>query len=227
MKANSNELARILEVLDMMKPLAPDAMLTAFDRLIARITFWLRWIGVGLFLVLVAFAAWVRFAGPLHGPWLKAAFWIGIASMGLSMLSIVVDAVPSAVTLLRFQKNAHRRMLLEVEHDSRNATQLVAFGKKLLERTDKLLAIKINRLKEHLGFFLGGADKIAIFALAGMGWTALKEIQSIGVGWRYDVFVYGLAFMGGLAFGGVLLNVVVRRYNYQRDLLALALDQLA
>ena len=49
MKANSNELARILEVMDMMKPLAPDAMLTAFDRLIARINFWLRWIGVGLF----------------------------------------------------------------------------------------------------------------------------------------------------------------------------------
>lgn len=61
MKASNNEFARILEVLNTMKPLSPDAMLTSFDRLIARIAFWLLWIGAGLFLVLVAFAAWVRF----------------------------------------------------------------------------------------------------------------------------------------------------------------------
>jgi hypothetical protein len=227
MKASNNEFARILEVLNTMKPLSPDAMLTSFDRLIARIAFWLLWIGAGLFLVLVAFAAWVRFDSPLRGWWLTAALCIGIASMALAMLSVIVDAVPNAVTVLRFHKNAHRRMLLEVEHDSKNAKQLGGFEKRLLERTDKLLAIKIERLKGHLGFFLGGADKVAIFALAGMGWAALKEFQSMGGGWRHDVYLYGLAFTGGLAIGGVLLNVVVRRYNYQRDLLSLALDRVA
>lgn len=106
-------------------------------------------------------------------------------------------------------------------------SNFVVLKKNCLKKTDKLLSIKIERLKGHLGFFLGGADKVAILALAGMGWAAWKEFQSIGSGWRQDVFLYGLAFTGGLAIGGALLNVVVRRYCYQRDLLSLALDRVA
>lgn len=223
--SNTHEFSRILEVLDAMKPLSPDAMLTSFDRLVAVITCWLRWVGVALFTVLLGFAAWVRFVGRLQGEWIAVALWVAIVSMLAAMASVVLDTVPSMVTLLRFKKNAHKRLLLEIDHDSKHVKKLMIFDKKLLERTDKWLAIKMERLRGQLGIFLGGADKIAIFALAGLAWSALKELPGIEPGWRHDLFVYGVAFVGGLAFGGVLLNVILRRYGYQRDLLALALDR--
>jgi len=142
------------------------------------------------------------------------------------MLSVMIDAVPNLITIVRFRKVARRRLLLEIEHDFCHAKVLIGFERRAIEKTDKLLAIKVERLKGHVGFVLGSADKVAIFALAGMGWAALKEIQQVGTGWRHDVLIYGLAFTGGLAIGGVLLNDVIRRYSYQRDLLAIALDQL-
>ncbi|GAB2871689.1 hypothetical protein GCM10027093_04160 [Paraburkholderia jirisanensis] len=226
MKINNGDFAKILEVLDRMKPLAPEAMLTAFDRLVARIASRLLWSGGALFIVLASFAGWVRFVGPLRGWWLTAAICTGIACMVLALLSIIVETLPSAVIALRFRKSAYRRMLLEVEHDLRHAQQLCVFDKRLIERTDTFLALKIERLKGQLGFFLGGADKVAMIALAGMGWAAFKEFQSVVEGLHHDIFIYGLAFSGGIAFGGVLLNIVARRYSYQRDLLTLALDIL-
>lgn len=209
-----------------MKPLPVSALVTRFDRIFARAANWLRWSGFGLFLGILAFAAWVKVRGPLHGGWLTAALALCLASMALAMLSIVVDAIPNLVTIVRFRKVARRRLLLEIDHDLKHTQTLVTFERRLIEKTDKLLSIKIERLKGHIGLALGGADKIALFSLAGMGWAALQEIHQIGLGWRHDALIYGLAFMGGLAIGGVLLNDVIRRYSYQRDLLTLALERL-
>lgn len=146
--------------------------------------------------------------------------------MIFSLVSLIVDVIPAATMLARFKKNSLEQLILEIDHDSEQAKKLLIFDKKTLEKTDSWLSIRITRIRERLGFFLGGADKVAILALGSMGWATVNAIKNLEQGWQQDLFLYGVAFLGGLAIGGVMLNLIVRRYTYQRDLLALALDRL-
>jgi hypothetical protein len=59
-----------------------------------------------------------------------------------------------------------------------------------------------------------------------MGWSVYKEFPSGASDGVSMAIQYGIALVGGLAFGSVLMNSVLRRYSYQRDLLALALTKL-
>ncbi|KML05978.1 MULTISPECIES: hypothetical protein [Burkholderia] len=220
----NNAFFKILKMLDGMKQLPPQAMQTAFDKWVARIAAVCRWTGVALFAILLGFAGWVKFVHPIQGGWLTVALFIGIATTILALLSLVVDIIPAAVMLVRFKHNSLKRLILEIEHDSTQARKLLIFDRQMLERTDAWLSIQIARIRDRLGFFLGGADKVAILALGSMGWATLNTLKSLQNTWQQNAFLYGAAFLGGLAIGGVMLNVIVQRYTYQRDLLALALD---
>jgi len=215
---------KILKMLDGMTQLPPQAMQTAFDKWVAFIAAVCRWTGVVLFAILLGFVGWVKFIHPIQGGWLTLALFIGIATTIFALVSLVVDVIPAAVMLVRFKHNSLKRLILEIEHDSTHARKLLIFDRQLLERTDAWLSIRIARIKDRLGFFLGGADKVAILALGSMGWATLNTLKSLQNTWQQNGFLYGAAFLGGLAIGGVMLNVIVQRYTYQRDLLALALD---
>ncbi|KVC18358.1 hypothetical protein WS58_21115 [Burkholderia pseudomultivorans] len=226
MSIANHEFHTILTKLDEMHPLPPGALQTALSRSIAPISAVFRWISVALYFILLGFAGWVRFIRPVHGIWLNIAVGTGIASMLFALSFLLLDLVPMIAMLFRFRKNALKTLLLEIEHDSEHAKALATYDRRLLQRTDAWLSMKIERVKNRLGFFIGGGDKAAILALAGMGWATLREVTNLQAGLLQDAFLYGVAFLGGLAIGGLMLNVVVQRYSYQRDLLALALDKL-
>ena len=45
-----------------------------------------------------------------------------------------------------------------------------------LEQVQKLIQLKATRIRNRMGLFVGGPDKIALLSLAGVGWLALKEL---------------------------------------------------
>ncbi|MBU9223435.1 hypothetical protein [Burkholderia multivorans] len=226
MSMANHELHAILTKLDEMHPLPPGAMQSAFSRAIAPISAVFRWISIALYFVLLGFVGWVRFIRPVHGIWLNIAEATGITSMLFALIFLLLDFGPTIGMLLRFRKNALKTLLLEIEHDSEHAKRLAAYDRRLLHRTDAWLAMKIERIKDRLGFFLGGGDKAAIFALASLGWATVREVKNLQAGLMHDALLCGVAGLGGIAIAGLLLNVILQRYRYQRDLLALALDRL-
>jgi len=141
----------------------------------------------------------------------------------LALLSQLAEIARSVYDLSHFKKDAFDSLRKTFEHDVRNAESLDAFALADLEFVDKWLALRIDRMKLRLGMFLGGSDKVAVFALAGTGWTAWHTLRAGGTSWEDKLYMYGLAFLAGLALGGVLMNSVIKKLSYQRDLLALAI----
>jgi hypothetical protein len=70
--------------------------------------------------------------------------------------------------------------------------------------------------------FFGGVDKVALFALVGIGWSVAAEIQK-GVLAAYPyVTACGIAALAGLALGGLVSRGDLHRLLYQRDLIAIS-----
>jgi hypothetical protein len=171
--------------------------------------------------------AWSFLIAPISLCAKVAAKFIAILSELTALIALLVDVIPAAVTLFTFHGDAFRRLRDEVEHDYGLARKLVPFGKDVLCETREWLDVIIARRKARIGIFMGGADKVALTALAAMGWSALKELAADQHTWQFYAFMPGAALICGFALGGAFLNFVIHRYEYQCDLIALALKRIA
>lgn len=109
-------------------------------------------------------------------------------------------------------------------HDFQNASELDAFEIDTLQAVDKWLSLKIDRMKMRIGIFLGGSDKVAFFALAGTAWSIWHNLPNGDWSWEKRIYLYGMGMLAGLAIGGMLMNWLIKKLTYQRDLLALVLQ---
>lgn len=150
-----------------MKPLGADTVRTRLEEWVMRLTWWLRGIALVLFLVLGSIALWMRWISPLHGVWRETAIGAGLGAIILALVGLALDTIPAIVTTCNFRDDALRRFQLEIQHDLAHVAELTYFQKKTLEQAQQWLSIKIERIKGRVGVFLGGSDKIALFALAG------------------------------------------------------------
>lgn len=148
---------------------------------------------------------------------------MGLAGILAALSWMIVDTVPEVVSLVRFESHAYERRKREIEHDLKQLEGLAVFDLVILELTDKWLALKIERMKLRIGSFLGGSDKVAVFALVSAGWTVWKNFPQSNLTWQSQAYLVGLALLVGLAVGGMLVNHVIRQLSYQRDLLALVM----
>lgn len=218
------QLENLLHALHHMKPIGADQVRTKLEGWITRLTWWLRISALSLFVILGGIAFWVSYVAPLHGIWREIALGSGLIGIVLALLILVLDTVPTIVTICNFRDDALRRFQLEIQYDLTHVAELTYFPKGILERAQQWLGIKIERIRSKIGIFFGGADKIALFALAGIGWAVWKEFPADVTSSKHGLFVVGVALMGGIAIGGVLLNAVMQRYVYHQELLTLALD---
>jgi hypothetical protein len=157
--------------------------------------------------------------------------YVGLGAAGVMVVAAllwpILDVAPIVWSLLRYSTYAYERGKLALSHDFRNAEELVDFELPVLQLADKWLLLHIERMKLRLGIFLGGSDKVAIFALAGTGWTAWHNLRTIGSSWEDTLYTCALAFLAGLAIGGMLMNSLIKKLSYQRDLLAIAIQRKA
>lgn len=117
-----------------------------------------------------------------------------------------------------------RRLVVEMEFDLSMAKELKSFSSEDLKIAQHILETKIARIQSRLMFFLGGPDKITILSLAAMSWAAWNEFPKITDHFENNILYMGVAFLGGLSIGGVMLNIVMQRYMYYVDLIKYALS---
>lgn len=136
----------------------------------------------------------------------------------------MLDLLPQFAALIKFRKIALTQLKMEIQHDLWHVLELVGNSTETLEQVQRHLDLKIERSKNRIQQFMGSPDKIAMFSLAGMGFSVLKEFPLNSTVWSNNWFQYGLAFLTGISIGGILLNAVIQRYVYHRGLIQLALE---
>lgn len=149
--------------------------------------------------------------------------YIGLLQILAALSWMIVDTVPVAMSVVRFDTYAFERRKREIEHDLGYLEVLTVLDSAVLKLTDKWLALKIDRMKMRIGNYLGGSDKVAVFALVSAGWTVWNNFPQSSLSWQGQAYLVGLAMLVGLAIGGMLVNRAIRQLTYQRDLLALAM----
>lgn len=234
MKKHKSEISEIVKLLDAMTPACSTPSQSRSERKAEQIANWIMGCAAGTFVILCGFSVWYKFIGELSGSAKVVALFFGIASMLLPIISLLVNIVVGLWAIFNFRKNQLRRFLLEIENDNAHVCVLMSESRGELEQVQKLIQLKSTRIRNRIGIFFGGSDKIALLSLAGVGWLALKElfskevtpILSIGGSFTgYGLLQYVLAFLAGLAFGAVLMNFQLQRYVYQLELLDLAISQ--
>jgi hypothetical protein len=215
----------LLSILHQRKELPTNAGEGDFDRKMKHASVRCLWLAVACYplLGLVAFA--ISQSARRPPALIELGLGVALFQIILALLSLVLEIIPSAVSLSRFDTYAYKIRKMELEHDMRGAEQLLQFDLAALQFADKWLSLRIERMKLRMGIFVGGSDKVAIFALAGTGWTAWHNLPTFGSSWRDNVYLYPLAFLAGLAIGGMCINSLIKKLSYQRDLLTIAIQR--
>ena len=98
--------------------------------------------------------------------------------------------------------------------------------KTALRQAETWLSIKTDRLKTRMTVLFGGPEKLAMFALAGLGWLVWKEFPISQEKWIQDALQLTMMFLGGTALGGLFSLRDMHNITYQRQLLTMALVRL-
>lgn len=219
----NEKIAAVLEVLHQKREVPSGTLETNFERKMRKISNGLCILAIACFPIM-GLAGWavVESRHPSAGLFMLVKY-IGLFEILAALSWMIVDTVPAVVSLVRFESHAYERRKREIEHDLKQLEGLAVFDLVILELTDKWLALKIERMKLRIGSFLGGSDKVAVFALVSAGWTVWKNFPQSNLTWQSQAYLVGLALLVGLAVGGMLVNHVIRQLSYQRDLLALVM----
>lgn len=149
---------------------------------------------------------------------------IALCQLLAALIWMALDIISIALDLARLDTRTFERRKAEMRHDFQNASELSEFEIDTLQAVDKWLSLKIDRMKMRIGIFLGGSDKVAFFALAGTGWSIWHNLPNGNWSWEKRIYLYGMGMLAGLAIGGMLMNWLIKKLTYQRDLLALVLQ---
>ncbi|WP_373991734.1 hypothetical protein [Duganella sp. BuS-21] len=217
-----DEVNQVLTTLHQQPALSTEMRQTDFEKLITRVTNFLRWLAVAMMVLLLILVV-VKITGSVSQFWADVAIFLAVAQMCLAAIWLVLDTLPAIVFVLFLNKQLFVIRQRESKHEFGQAAQLKRHSVKTLKLTLIWLEIRIERMKLGLVFFVGGSDKVAILMLAASGWAVWHNMPSDQPSWIQEAYLYGAAFCGGLAIGGVLSNIVVKKLSYQKDLLTLAI----
>lgn len=217
-----DEVNQVLTTLHQQPGLSTAMRQTDFEKLIGRVTNFLRWLAVAMMVLLLILIV-IKVTGSVSQFWADVAMLLAVAQMCLAALWLLLDTLPAIVFVLSLNKQLFVIRQRESKHEFGQAAQLTRHSPETLKLTLTWLEIRIERIKLGLVFFVGGSDKVAILMLAVSGWAVWHNMPSNQTSWIQEAYLYGAAFCGGLAIGGVLSNIVIKKLSYQRDLLTLAI----
>ncbi len=220
---NEVHLHAILDALHDKKPLRIEEAETRLEKIFKKPARFLLGCSIVSFLTLGLVAAAVRWFDLSSEIWLTTGFWLFGVSSSTAIIWMIVDMIPTVVGLFFFKDDLHRTRKLTFIHDLRHAADLHRFDIADLRLADQWLSLRIERMRLHLGLFIGGADKVAVLGLILGGWGIWISFPGSGFALEQFAYMAGSAFIGGLGIGGLLASVVIKELAYQRDLLTLAL----
>lgn len=232
--------SQALGVLDELAPATHSSSKTSFEANLER------WAGRLLFAALVFLAmlavlAVLRKADRLGPSWNIWALGVAACAELCAVSSMLVQTGAGVWFVLRFRERATAMRHRELLHDIGAAKSLERFSQAALLMLDSWLARYVARLERRQAMFFGSSDKIAVLSISalvvGLGkqfLDAYDQAPKVLPHWSVEMsnwaglgLQFTLAAITGLAVGCVFLGRVIRRTQYQRDLLALALDSPA
>jgi hypothetical protein len=220
-----NQVNEVLTALHQQPALPSETRKTGFEKVTERVTNFLRWLAVAMMLGLLVLVL-VKATSDLSPFWADVAMFLAVGMMCLAALWILLDTLPIVVSLIFLSRQLFLIRQHESKHEFAQAVQLTQHGIMALTLALTWLEIRIERMKFGLVFLVGGSDKVAVLMLAGSAWTIWHNMPHDQPSWIQDGYLYASAFLGGLAIGGLLTNMIVKKLNYQKDLLTLAIALL-
>jgi hypothetical protein len=214
--------AQVLERLNDLEPLKSAESESWLERQGGRLSKILMRMAVVLFLALCGLAV-ANYFGVMPRSWVTGALVLAGGSAACAIASMAVQSLVGLVTIVMFKAYSARTRVLECAKDFANASKLHAFSSELLRDADCWLALKQKMIEQRQIFFFGGSEKLALFAMVGVGWIVWKEVSVDLKSWALSPTLIGVCFLAGLALGGMLNRVVLARIEYQRGLVSLAL----
>ncbi|MFZ6680912.1 hypothetical protein [Undibacterium sp. Tian12W] len=189
--------------------------------------------GFILFGLIIIFALW-HFISPLNEHAVIFALVLGAAAIILPTCALMITIYSAIVTIKNLKKKSLENFILGIEADQKHVSELYAYSKKDLEHAQRIIQLKITRIKNKISLVIGSPEKIAFISLAAIGCTLIKEFSSKTppvklpeislVSAPLYEFIFCAAFMLSLlAFVVVYLSRGMREYVYQSEILDLAI----
>jgi TRAP-type C4-dicarboxylate transport system permease small subunit len=236
LNVRNSEVINIIEKLHGMRTVKAKMTESPIERLSTKGANWMLVFAAILLAILGGLGLWHSNVRPLNEHEKVIAIQLGCIAIILPVISILLNLVTGLWILVKFQKKSLQYFLIEIENDQSHVCELAVFPKKDLEDAKKIIQLKIIRIKNRLGIFLGAPDKVALFSLAAMGWSVIKEFSSKEIRSETisilqfgsslnNLLHYMAAFFAGIAIGAVLLNRQMQRYVYQSELLDITISR--
>lgn len=105
------------------------------------------------------------------------------------------------------------------------ASELRDFDINILKAGEQWMGIKLERLKFRMLLLFGGSDKLGVFGLVGLAWAMWKSMKAESTLLAQDWVGFFLAGLGGMVLGGILINALIQRLAYQREIITLAIRE--
>lgn len=213
----------VLDILHTKRELGPDAP-RGLVKTLRNISTFLSKLAVSCFPILgicIAYLAHSRRPLPAIA---ELGQIVALCQMLAALIWLTLDIISVALDLTNLGARTFERRKSELKYDFGAASDLLAYELDTLQAVDKWLSLKIERMKMRLGLFLGGSDKVAIFALVSTGWSIWHNLPDSTWAWEKRIYLYAIGMLSGMAVGGVMMNWLIKKLTYQRDLLALAIQ---
>lgn len=215
---------KLLERMQTMREFDPAVMRTPLENRMRKVGEVALWLSGALLVLTVLLVAPVFFVDGL-----KSVRSYGNAVMVLAGLSMLVPTVWMALdagvgmwSMLKLGSRLARQELSEAQHDFAHVSLLMDEEDESVAECAGWLDVKMGRILARIALFFGSLDKVALFSLAGLGWSAWNVFKDNQIdNWQAMLVQWGLALLGGLALAGLALRQRVLRLAYYRELLTL------
>lgn len=147
------EVNQVLTTLHQQSALSTEMRQTDFEKLITRVTNFLRWLAVAMMVLLLILVV-VKITGSVSQFWADVAIFLAVAQMCLAASWLVLDTLPAIVFVLFLNKQLFVIRQRESKHEFGQAAQLERHSVKTLKLTLIWLEIRIERMKLGLMFFV-------------------------------------------------------------------------
>jgi hypothetical protein len=151
-----------------------------------------------------------------------AVLLIATLSNLLALVAVLLQTIGGAFGFWLEQRNGGLIMAWRCERDLVFAVGLSKHAALSVELADRWLEQEVKRIEARLSLFFGGVDKVALFALVGIGWAATKEVAGGFLALHPLPTWCAMAFLVGLALGGLASRVSLQRLSYHRELISLS-----
>ncbi|MFZ6712919.1 hypothetical protein [Undibacterium sp. TC9W] len=234
LNSKKSDPTEVIKKLHLMKPVKSKLNETNVERWCMKISNFMLIFATLMLIILGGFVLWNNYVRPLNETEKAVLLLFAALTMTLPLFSMILSIVSNIWALYSFQNNSLEYFLNEIKNDHQHLDELTSFAKVDLEDALKIIQLKITRIRNRMGFFIGGPDKVALFSLATMAWSILKEFSAkeknaptlsiLQSGFSLTTLLqYAAAFFAGIAIGAILLHRHLQRYIYQTELLEMAI----